>query len=75
MSAVMTANADRKAAKTRRGASGSSNRQRTAQLNLRLLPTEREQLERRAADLGFTGPGQVAQYIRHVLALEPSTAG
>ena len=77
MSAVMTANADRGAVRARKGASGSSNRQRTAQVNLRLLPAEREQLERRAADLGFTGSGQVAQYIRHVLALEsaPAIAG
>ena len=75
MGAVMTANADRTVVTPRKGASGSSNRQRTAQINLRLLPTEREQLELRAADLGFTGAGQVAQYIRHVLALEPATAG
>lgn len=75
MSAVMTAGVDRKVAKARKGASGSSNRQRTAQVNLRLLPTEREQLEQQAADLGFTGSGQVAQYIRHVLALEPSATG
>lgn len=75
MSVVMTANADRTVVKPRRGASGSSTRQRTSQVNLRLLPSEREQLERRAADLGFTGAGQVPQYIRHVLALEAATAG
>ncbi len=67
MSAVMTAGADRKPA--RKVSSGSSNRQRTAQINLRLLPTEREQLERRAADLGFTG---TTAYIRHLLALDPA---
>lgn len=72
MSAVMTANADQKS--TRKVSSGSSNRQRTAQINLRLLPTEREQLERRAADLGFTGTGQLTAYIRHILALEPAGA-
>ncbi len=72
MSVAMTESTARKSA--RKVSSGSSNRQRTAQINLRLLPTEREQLERRAADLGFTGAGQVTAYIRHMLALEPATA-
>lgn len=68
MSAVMTEAAERKAA--RKVSSGSSNRQRTAQVLLRLLPTEREQLERRAAELGFTGTGNVTAYLRHVLFLD-----
>jgi len=68
VSAVMTETADRKSA--RKPSSGSANRQRTAQVLLRLLPTEREQLERRAAELGFTGTGNVTAYLRHVLDLD-----
>ena len=67
MSAVMTADTDRKSA--RKVSSGSSNRQRTAQINLRVKPTERDELERRAADLGFSG---TTAYIRHLLALDPA---
>jgi len=72
VSVALTVDADRNTTPPRKGASGSSTRQRTAQINLRLLPTEREQLEQRAADLGFTGAGQVTAYIRHMLALEPA---
>ncbi len=50
--------------------SGSGIRQRTSQVNVRLLPSERDELEMRAADLGFTGPGRVQQYIRYLLDLQ-----
>ncbi len=49
--------------------SGSSNRQRTDQVNVRFLPAERTELEQRAIDLGFTGPGKVQQYLRHLAGL------
>lgn len=69
MSVAMIESTARKSA--RKVSSGSSKRQRTSQINLRLLPTEREQLDRRAADLGFAG---ATAYIRHILDLEQSTA-
>lgn len=39
----------------RKGRSGSAKRQRTEQVKLNLLPSEREALERAAADAGLEG--------------------
>ncbi|MDD4865666.1 MAG: hypothetical protein PHQ28_00560 [Mycobacterium sp.] len=47
--------------------SGSQTRQRTEQVKLNLLPAEREDLERRAKELGFVGPGSVQKFIMMLL--------
>jgi len=51
------------AAPRRKSRRGSETRQRTEQVKMSFLPTERAVLEQIAADHGFTGSGAVQQLI------------
>lgn len=58
----------------RRRRSGSDTRQRTEQVNFKLLPSERTQLEEAAETFGFTGPGSVQRYLRSLAGLDTTPA-
>lgn len=66
LDSAIRAGADNLAKKTSR--SGTNKRQRTEQVKLSLLPTERQALERAAARSGFAGTLQ--QFILHKLDLD-----
>lgn len=74
MAETMVADKRANGAGVRRSRSGSDTRQRTAQINLKLLPTERKRIEEAARRVGITGPGHAQRYVRFMLGLDEAPA-